>query len=567
MTPDPQARFVAHALMGLVGAGVRDLVVSPGSRSTPLLLQAIRAEERGDLRIHDVLDERAAAFFALGLARAGAFPALLCTSGSAAAHYLPALVEANASGLALVVVSANRPPELQETGANQTIDQTKLFGDHVAAFVDLGLVAAEAAAQPTSFASAERRVRRVSELAKERRAPVHVDLPARKPFEGDAGELPRPTLEVRRARRRVDEALVDALAARLARAERTLITAGPTLVQDAAAPEDLRRIVASSGALLLADTTSQLAACGDPCELALRTEAGRALIAPDFVLQLGDAPIGRGHAGLRVRPGGERWVVSERGWPDAARDATTILRAPLPELARALADALERSSARRASGWGDVRERLAAARDAARDACSEMGEAAALRGMLEALTPAVDLVVGNSLAVRLLDLVGAAPARVHHQRGASGIDGNLAGACGVAALGRPTLLALGDVSVLHDVSSLALAARSATPVVVVALDDAGGRIFEQLPVHGAIDAERFERHFAHRHEQDLGAIARAFGLHVETPRGRVAVRDAVRDALARDTSTFLWVRLDPAAGREDLVALDRAASAALVERA
>ena len=528
-TDAAQTAFADAFMAGLVAGGVRDLVVSPGSRSTALLLAATRSAAGAALRVHPIHDERAGGFFALGLARTtGAPTALLCSSGTAAGHYLPAVMEASATGLPLVVISADRPPELHGSGANQTIEQRHLFGEHVRAFVDLGLADGRAI---TLRAAARRGAQVAARTRWPDPGPVHVNAPARKPLERAADVSPPPpppAVSLPSATLSVAELapFVQALGA----AERPLLVAGPAPLDRRRARDAVRRLAQALDAPLLADATSQLATTMPAHDLAA------AHLDPDLVLQIGRPPIGSRIE--RWSQGRRRLVLAERGWPDPASDAERIAFGDVVAALETLAEAVP---ARPRPAWAHRAHALASAIESqretilGRDLEAGFHEGHIARTALQAWPSEGLIVLGNSLPVRHADLWGRPPAAgVLHQRGVSGIDGLVAGAAGaVVGAGAPTLLMLGDVSFLHDIGGLATTRHCTSPLVVLVVDNDGGRIFERLPVHGALDDASFERLFAMPPRVDVAHAAATFGLahvRVESVDGlRAALRDALDD--------------------------------------
>ena len=545
-----QTRWMRHLVDGLVQGGVTDVVLSPGSRSTPILLALLRSP----LTIHDVIDERAASFYALGLAREGRLPALVCTSGSAPGHYLPAVMEASAARIPLVVVSANRPPELHDTGASQTIDQSRLFGVHVRAFVDLG---APHDSERAMRAAQRRTQRAVSRATSPEPGPVHVDVGARKPLEEHDDARPiasAPTIFTPRFA--VNEHAVDAIARRLDDAERVLLVAGPGGLAQRAWREPVALLLHASNATLAADAGSQLRFTGlglalDGAEALARTSAGRALLSTDLVVQLGDFPIGPGLA--RLVEGRPRIVIAEGGHPDPEGDAELLAFGDVGATLDRLAD---RATPKRALEL--PRAALSTARTHALEgALSQPSAVHAAFGALASLALASSggarVVLGNSLPIRAVDLYVDVDVDlgVVVQRGVSGIDGNLAGSVGVArASGRPTLTIVGDVTFLHDLGSLLLARDLEVPLVVLVLNDDGGRIFEQLPVHRTLAAPRFERHFAMSHGMRFDHAAALYGLAYERATTTTDVRAAVSRGLSHAGATIVEVPLPPESARE-----------------
>ena len=546
-------------LDSLRAAGCGDLIVSPGSRSTPLVMAAARL----GIDCHVLVDERVAGFFALGRGRASGRPsALVCTSGTAAAHYLPAIIEASLARVPLVVVTADRPPELHGCAAPQTIDQQHLYGRFARGFVDLGV--------PEATASALRGVRRraaqmVALAIGPEPGPVHINVPARKPLEptGSRDEArmaemvgallrepaPRAAVPVASAS---EESIAD-LADALGRARRALLVAGPAPLDQAARPiADLAR---ASGLPLLAEVTSQLRFTGEEpapglCEhfdLVLRAPRWRAAHRPDLILELGAPPTSSAYASLVAEAGCERIVIAPHGWSDPHSSARLIVNAPVAAVAARLAARV----AARPGGWTEAW--LAASRraGAALDRLALTGEHAAVRDAVGALPDGALLALGNSLPVRTAETCSADRRRIGVlcQRGACGIDGLIAGAAGAASASRrPTALLLGDVSFAHDLGGLAAARVTSAPLAIVVIDNGGGRIFEQLPVARAPGgAELLERFFLTPPELDIAAAAAAFGIHyVRADRPGAAVATA----LAGSGPTLIHVPVAPHSARE-----------------
>ncbi|HKA87223.1 MAG TPA: 2-succinyl-5-enolpyruvyl-6-hydroxy-3-cyclohexene-1-carboxylic-acid synthase [Haliangiales bacterium] len=494
-------------------AGVTDVVASPGSRSTPFVLAAAT---NARLRLHDVLDERAAAFVALGQVRATGRPSLvLCTSGTAGAHHYPAVIEADAAFLPLLVLTADRPPELQGCGAPQTVDQVRLFGDHVRRFFAVPeepLAARRVAAQALALALGPTP------------GPVHLNAHARKPLE-PAPERSWPPLPRAFAPRTApDPAAIEELARACLAARRGLLVCGPAPVAQAAARPAAHAVAALTGFPVVAEAASQLRfgqrrIC-DAFEWLSLPEP------PDLIVQVAATPTSP--ALERVRA--PRAILAPHGWPDPGGDATLIMRGDPRAALEALAERLGRVGPREPTAWAtrlaDANARAWRAVDAD---LATWGEGLATRLTVASLPPGALFAVGNSLPIRLVDAfvpADAADAPVLAQRGANGIDGLVAGAAGAAlATRRPVTLLLGDVSFLHDVGGL-LAARLVrdVPLVVVVLHNDGGRLFERLP----IATSEHVAHFTTPHGLDLRpAAALAGSRYVE-----VADADSLAGALA-----------------------------------
>lgn len=587
-------------------AGVRDVVLSPGSRSTPL---ALAADESADVRCHVVVDERSAAFFALGQARASGRPSMLiCTSGTAGAHYYPAVIEAAQSYVPLLVVTADRPWELVGAAAPQTIDQIKLFGDYVRSFAELGL--------PDPSPTALRAVARVAAQSVLRSiapepGPVHVNARFRKPLEPVAADGPEPweaewaSLMERGAPSvsppvtMPDGAAVAELAERCARAERGLLVCGPSLPACglAAAPgrpfelKRIQRAVASlaraTGFPVLAEATSQarfgLAPDVDAVssfDALLRDPAFRARHAPDLLIEIGAPPVSQGYADLIAElPGCPRFVVSPYGWNDPTSGAAGLLFGDPAALCEALAERVPPS--RRAAGrlWAETLARADARASVVVE--RELGTAARLsegrvaRLVADACPEGSTLVIGNSSPVRDLDMYCPASPRslrVLHQRGASGIDGLVSGAAGARSVtAGPLVLLLGDLSLLHDLTGLGLAARpspTSGPFVIVTVQNDGGRIFERLPIARAARANgggqdgALARCFTAPQGLDFAHAAAMFGVDYERVETGAALARALDAALGRGGATLIEAVVPPTDGAERAERIFRGVAAA-----
>ncbi len=510
MTPANLLTAWARLLIeSLVQAGVRDAVLSPGSRSTPFTWAALQC---AGLRCHVVVDERSAAFFALGQAKASGRPALLvCTSGSAAANYLPALVEATLARAPLIVLSADRPLSLQRCGAPQTIDQTRIYGEHAKRFVELGLPDAA----PAALAALQRvAAQAVADSLAAPAGPVHLNARADKPLEpalaaDDAGRaldaavdalIARGPTRIARPVATPDPATLARVAEACAQAPRGLVVCGPIGLDRAPSSDAVAALVAATGYPLLAEATSQLRfgasarwLC-DGFDALLSSARFRAGPAPGVIIQIGAAPTSRAFdACVGAWYGARRFVLADGGWPDPWSGATEIVLGDLDLAVRGLANAVaarepahdaawqRRFSDGSALAWSAVEAEIGGS-DAA------LGEGGAVRLAVDAIPDGGLLALGNSLPVRLVDATCPARARarrigVWSQRGANGIDGVTSGAVGAAlASGRPTTLIIGDVGFLHDVGGLWAARLVTTPMVILVLDNDGGRIFEQLPI-------------------------------------------------------------------------------------
>lgn len=489
------ARAVADELFR---GGVRDAAICPGSRSGPL---ALACAER--LRAHTVIDERSGAFFALGAARAAGRPAVvLATSGSAGAHFYPAILEAEAAGVPLIALTADRPPELHGFGAPQTLDQQRLFGGHVRFFADLGVP------EPPALPHLRATVARALQQA----GPAHLNAPFREPL----ANVPEPLPEVRdapAARHLIAPGVPDLreVAAELLRRPRGAIVCGPRDAQDEL-PAAVRELSHALGYPVIADAASQvrfaLADAVAHADLILRSEPWARALRPEAVIRIGGG-VSSKLLQAYVEEASYTAVLHERGaLVDPAHTASVSIEGDAPAICRALTSAAGLRAA--ASGIAELyAEAEARARAALESAFADApwGEPLIAR---EAALAAAQLYVSSSMPVRDLDAFASRGGRVLANRGVNGIDGIISSAAGAAAAtGTRTLALLGDLALLHDLGGLVAAARLRIPLTVLAVNNDGGGIFHFLPI--AQHAERFEELFATPHGLDLEGAARLCG--------------------------------------------------------
>ncbi|MHB8719311.1 MAG: 2-succinyl-5-enolpyruvyl-6-hydroxy-3-cyclohexene-1-carboxylic-acid synthase [Candidatus Dormibacteria bacterium] len=505
----------------LVRGGVEHLVVSPGSRSAPLVLAAAR---HGGLQLHVHLDERSAAYVALGIGRVTGGPAAVTgTSGTAVANWLPAVVEADAARVPLLLLSADRPPELHHTGANQAIDQAAIFGDRVRLLVDAPVPAAHggAARYWRSLGS-----RALAASRHEPAGPVHLNLPFREPLlpgtgaevdlgAGAAGRADGGPWEVVTAAGTAPtHAAVERLAQLVGATPRGVILAGATRRP---LPPAVAQLAAAAGWPLLADPLSGLRTPGAALAAGIALLGDAAFLdahPPDVVLQVGSAPISRAALGLAARAPALVVVDPDRLTPDPARNAGWTIQADAGALAGAVAAHLGAAGDR---GWLDAwcaaDDAVRAAIDAALDATATPSEPRTARDVAAALPDGATLFCASSMPIRDLDtfMTPRTGLRVLANRGASGIDGTISTAVGVAtATGQRTWALLGDLALLHDTSALLWNAARDLPLTLVVVDNGGGGIFAMLPQARLDPTERAL--FESPHAVDVAALTRAAGV-------------------------------------------------------
>jgi 2-succinyl-5-enolpyruvyl-6-hydroxy-3-cyclohexene-1-carboxylate synthase len=545
-----EATYIATGALvdELIRSGVRHFSVCPGSRSTPLALTVAR-HPQARLWMH--LDERSAAYFGLGIAKLRREPvALICSSGTAAANFAPAVIEAWYARVPLIVLTADRPHELRDCGAAQAIDQNRLYGPHVKWFVDLP--------EPDATPDLVRYVRTdaCEAVAAARRGPagpVHLNCPYREPlmppsgYEAQApyGERPqgRPYVSVVAAPRAPAPVLVAELAGGLEDVEQGLIVCGPQ--DDPDLPAALVRLGAALGYPIVADPLSGLrsvAAGGavvlDCYDAYLRNRAFVERFRPQVVLRFGAMPTSKPLLQYLERYGECRQIVvdGDAGWNEPTRLATEMLHVDGRLLGDALSAAVAASRCSRsgASRWErDWRtaDEVARGAIAERLACmDELFEGKVFAELAELVPDGAVLFAGNSMPVRDLDTFfprGDRNVRLLANRGASGIDGVVSSALGAGAVaGVPLVLAIGDLSFYHDSNGLLAARQHGLDAVIVLINNNGGGIFSFLSQ--TADPEHFEQLFGTPHGLDFRPLVEMYGARYT----RVTAWEEFRAAVA-----------------------------------
>jgi 2-succinyl-5-enolpyruvyl-6-hydroxy-3-cyclohexene-1-carboxylate synthase len=573
MQPD-RAANAGHAFSVVVvdelcRHGVTEAVVAPGSRSTPLAL-ALAADDR--VRLHVRIDERSAAFVALGLARgSGRAVPVLCTSGTAAAHFLAAALEADQSHVPLLLLTADRPPELRGTGANQTIDQVGLFAAAARWSCDLGVPEA----RPDSVRYWRSTVSRAVLTALGRvggsPGPVQLNVPMREPLTptDDGVGFPYPLDG------RPDGApwtagtvsppapLPTEIRTRLEQASRGVVVAGDGLAEGDVA--GVLRLAAAKGWPVVAEPNSN-ARRGPQAlrttDAVLRDERFTSSHQPEVVVVAGRLGLSRALLGwVAAQP---VILVDAHGrWNDPMRSADTIaaLRpAALAGIGGAVADTSWLAD------WLDASSAAGAAIDSVLDAEPGLTEPMVAREVGAAVPDGAILVVASSMPIRDLDatLRPRDGVRVVANRGVSGIDGFVSTAIGTAlAHHGPTVALAGDLSLLHDVNGLIVRDGHPLDLTIVVVDNDGGGIFSLLPQADADDGQTFQQLFGTPHGLDLAAVVEAYGVTYRRAADAPTLRAAVTEV--GSGIRVVGVHTDRAANADLHRRLADAAAAAVAE--
>jgi 2-succinyl-5-enolpyruvyl-6-hydroxy-3-cyclohexene-1-carboxylate synthase len=566
MTHDATTAFARALVDEWARAGVHEACLAPGSRSAPLAL-ALAADDR--IRLHVHLDERSAAFFALGTAKASGSPAVvLCTSGTAAANFHPAVLEASHARTPLIVCTADRPPELRDTGAGQTVDQLDLYGRAVRWFCEVGVPGDQpgAGASWRSIAA-----RAVAESVGPPAGPVHLNLAFREPLVPtgaplvDAPGRPdgRPWTAVTRPTRAPDEATVARIADAVRAHPRGLIVAGWGSDASTGAAD---RVATAAGWPVLADPISGLR-CGPHAvstyEALLRSPRFAERQRPELVLRLGAAPTSKPLTAWLGPEVPQLLVDPDAAWLDPGRGVADRIAVDAAPLLDALTGALTPPPARDEAwlrSWRAAEHTARSALDDLLDGWEALFEGRVARDTVEALPDGATLVVASSMPVRDVEAFARPRAGVRFlaNRGVNGIDGFVSTVLGAAtASSGPTVALLGDLCLLHDANGLSGAADRGIDATFVVLDNDGGGIFSFLPQAELPD--HFELLFGTPHGVDLAALASMHGVPAQRVEKAGEVVPAIEAAIAAGGVRFVIVPTE----RADNVTRHREAWAAV----
>jgi len=548
---DVQATFCSTLVDEWIRLGVRHAVVAPGSRSTPM---ALALTERDDIAVHVGHDERVAAFTALGIGLSGTPSLLLCTSGTAAANFFPAVVEAGLSEIPMIVLTADRPEELRGVGAPQTIDQIDLYGTHVRWSVDVEVADADRAASWRPLAA--------QAWSRSTTGPVHVNLPFREPLIGTPLDLPAVADSGLRPGRRSadasdgvvapgswrDAAAASGRDATASGSERADLgesdSAGPLLsgvepdgaggfraVHDSVTSERglilvggahgvaqvlVRELGERAGWPIVADPLSGMRDAGTitSADSLLRVESFASSQRPDVIVRVGRPSTSKVLAQWVSASGATLIQVGGPGRIDPGHDVTAAVSLG------SLLDAIRNTASSRDDDWR--REWMSADRAADRAIVEKLAESTALtepqvaRTIADHLPAGARLTVSSSMPVRDLEWFGGPAAIAHCNRGANGIDGVLSTAVGrgLAAVPDvgPDVVLIGDLAFVHDSNALVAIAQRGVDLRVVVVDNDGGGIFSFLPQATALENDRFERLFGTPLGADVLGLAAAHGV-------------------------------------------------------
>lgn len=504
-------RWTSTLLQTLEHFGVRQVIISPGSRSTPLTLAAATNDQ---LQKHVILDERSAAFTALGIGKASNIPAVLvCTSGTALANYYPAVIEARQSGIPMILATADRPPNLRATGANQATDQLKLFGDYPVFFHEVG----EPSLAQDDLNRLQLLARQAFTLSQEKRGPVHLNFPFRKPLEPEADLLKQQPQDVDiNIPADVDDSrsalrLSDSLQQKISQAKRPLIIIGPLAPHDHT--RSIGKLAEATGSPILAESGIDHSHAIKGFAGFLRNDKLRTKLEPDLILRFGFQPTGKGlEFGLKSwSPDLHYHFASTHEWQDATYSGAERI----PWMGQEIY--FNSLSSSPDSGW--LEEWKSAQQDFAEhyrestERHSQLTDGAVYRHLTPQLNEEHFIAVSNSFPARDIHLFGQQKSNIplYTNRGVSGIDGVTSTAVGLSlALQQPGVLFTGDLAFLHDTNALLNAKKIRRPLAVIILNNAGGTIFRMLPIEQ--HKEYFGPYFETPQSVDIKQLAGSYDI-------------------------------------------------------
>jgi 2-succinyl-5-enolpyruvyl-6-hydroxy-3-cyclohexene-1-carboxylate synthase len=551
---NPSTAFGIAFCDELARCGLREVVIAPGSRSTPLAMAFSDLERRGKLRLHVRIDERSASFTALGLAKTSRRPvAVLCTSGTAAANFHPAVIEADESALPLLVLTADRPPELRSTGANQAIDQIKLYGSAVRWFCEVGVPERRPGMTAYWRSLACQAWAQAAGSSGGLPGPVHLNLALREPLTPDASPQKEgwpESLDGRPGGRPwtlVEQRETGLGTLHLDWTERGVVVCGDGDYDAAALVELAER----AGWPVLAEPSSGARRGPNALPAYQYLLAMPEFVAghrPDMLISAGRPGLSRAQMAYLAGTAG-RHVVIEQGpgrWADPQRAATDVAAGVRLTGSPARTRGAGSRSTAWLDGWRQADDAARRAVDSVLDEGDHLTEPRLARDLILGVPEGTLLWAGSSMPVRDLDCHGVprADLRILASRGASGVDGTVSAAIGAAlAHGGPAFALIGDLAFLHDTAGLALGPDEPRPdLCLIVVNNDGGGIFSTL--EQAAFNESFERLFGTPHRAGLDHLAAAFGL----PYQRLEQPEDLGKALPGAGLRIVEAQTDRAAG-------------------
>lgn len=550
-------RYTANFVDEMIQNGIQHVVISPGSRSTPLSLAFAEHEH---IKEWVVIDERSAAFFALGLAKqTKAAVALVCTSGTAAANYYPAVVEAYYSRVPLVILTADRPHELRDVGAPQTIDQLHLFGNYVKWFQEMAIPEVDDGMLRYVRQKAARAVYMACEGNP---GPVHLNFPLREPltldfslegiwkYKGMVEHSARIPLD---GKKRLTEEQLEAFVSQLTNKKKGLIVCGPQADADEQFPEQVVALAEKWQLPILADPLSGLRSGThrkvniiETYDALLKNKVIRDRMKPDFIIRFGAMPVSKPYLFfIKENATIPQFVVENHsGYREPTGNVTEFIYADPTTLCEEL---LAVDQPAFSEEWlHDWKAMNKVARNHFLFGMEEkITEGEAIRGLREVIPEGSTLYVGNSMAVRDVDtffLTDDKPISVLANRGANGIDGMVSSGVGAAAAGKRVTLVLGDLSFFHDMNGLHAAKHYGIDITILLINNNGGGIFSFLPQ--AEDPKHFEALFGTPLHLDFRKAAELYEANYFAPETEEELKEILQASYEKKGLSIVEVKTD-----------------------
>jgi 2-succinyl-5-enolpyruvyl-6-hydroxy-3-cyclohexene-1-carboxylate synthase len=532
--------YTANFIDELTKNGVTDVVISPGSRSTPL---ALPVAENENLKEWVIIDERSAAFFALGMAKKTKRPvAIICSSGTAAANYFPAIIEAYYSRVPLVVLTGDRPHELRDVGAPQAIEQIKLYGDYVKWFHEMALPESS----PEMLNYVRSKASRAVYMSKEGNpGPVHLNFPFREPLSPDfslkniwGAEFDKPYNLAVDGKKQLSHQQIEVLIQQLAGKKKGIFVCGPQLDENLA--ESITNLAAKWGWPVLADPLSQLRSGShvkeniiESYDAILRNEEIREELKPDVIIRFGAMPVSKPYLFyVKQHKDVQQFIVeNDTAYREPAGNRTEFIFADAALLCENLAEVEQtvHSDDDWLKKWQHMNQ--IAKNELLKEDNMEITEGEAVRGLLAVIPNDSAIYVGNSMAVRDLDtffLTTEKDLSVLANRGANGIDGMVSSGLGAAAAGNPVTLILGDLSFFHDMNGLLAAKHYKLNITILVVNNNGGGIFSFLPQ--AKDPKHFEALFGTPLDIDFKEAVSMYGGEYAQAKTEKELKNALQES-------------------------------------
>ncbi|MEE9449545.1 MAG: 2-succinyl-5-enolpyruvyl-6-hydroxy-3-cyclohexene-1-carboxylic-acid synthase [Ignavibacteriaceae bacterium] len=555
----------------LSSAGVKFACISPGSRSTPLTFSLAKNDK---IKCFVNIDERSSAFFALGLAKASKTPvAVVTTSGTAAAELYPAIIEAYQQRVPLIICTADRPPELLNTGANQTINQYNLYNNHIRWFRNVGL--------PSLKKIKLRRLQQMALRAVEistikDKGPVHLNFPFRKPLEPFSftdevdslliKDIDRGIKKIKPSKKKFDSEKLrrtkrfKEIADVITNEKKGIIIAGP-IEYNFNVRKQLKNLSSLTGYPIIADASSHLrfkVSKNDKKILSnyhafLRSSEFSISHKPKLILHFGRTPTSSALENFLENCDAPRYMINEFGdWFDPSRKSKAVVKFNPENFVTEIINHLtELNLKRNNSDWSENFNKAEALAEKIKTEVigksTFPNEPGIIKNILEALPNKAHILIGNSLPIRDFDNYAACNKKdllVYFNRGASGIDGITSTAIGIAQLKEPAFLLTGDLSFLHDLNALPIANKYSAGLTIILINNNGGGIFESLPVSN--DRSILKEYFLTPHNLNLKNIITSFGIEYKLVRSRAVLNDSIKGSVGNKKLKVLEIKTDAA---------------------